>query len=492
MVRPRDLPKPVREHPAHENPADRHRWTPGPGAYHPVGFTSQSIQQEGRSFSKAARFRHQQASNFDILAAAHPGPCYNPASRDTRLSVSFKGGTIGQRTSSRGAAADAPGPGAYHPSDAPLSEVKCAPLIGFTKDTRDHRSSAGGTGSTPGPGTYGMPRKPSARQKPTAFFGSSKRSGMLGGGDAVDVAPPLTSLASMERGIEATRPPVAPHIRFPVSERRDPTSGRGPRNGGDVGPGQYTVADTYIRPNSRGTGFGTPGRSGRFVSDSQQRRGGVLGGNPTPFSSLSTASSAPAVSFSKSSRCSSADRERGEVGIGPAYNASYTQVDRHVKLCVPWKALSRPSSATSSASMPPGPSYIEPRSTLSGPAITFAKSKRQDGLADGAPGPGTYDARPLRRPDSASKSIGRAVRKTFDVDVDDGCAGSGGADVTLCVSHTKPSCPSFSFPRAARGGRPASAPASRDRDQGPSGLEYTPCYSQLDRNGHGAILYLTG
>ncbi|CUG72707.1 Hypothetical protein, putative [Bodo saltans] len=504
MVRPRDLPQPVRHHAAHENPADRHRCAPGPGAYHNHAQTSQSMARTGRSFSKADRFRRTHSTQLDLLSV-HPGPCYNPVLHNSRLAVSFKGGPIGQRSSSAASRSDmnVPGPGAYELTSAvPLSESASAPAISFTKDIREHRSRGGG-GSTPGPGAYDVPTKPFG-QKQSTFIGTSRRTELFRGDDLQDAGPSgpsHASLAAMDKAMDATRPPVTPQIRFPTSSR----SGAAASGKGDpsVGPGQYSAYDTYTRPNSRGTGFGRPssavGRMNHLTGPSSR-----LGGSPVAFSSMSTKSTAPASSFSKAPRSSSLGG--GGVGadntMGPAYNATYTHIDAQVKLCVPWKAPVRPSSASNARGGGgdggyggAGPQYMEPRSTLSGPAIAFTKAKRQGVHPNGVPGPGTYlgadDTR--RRPDSASQSIGRALRN-FDIVHDDGstggAGGSGGGDIMVGLAHTRPTSAAVSFPRASRVGRPASAPAQRD--QGPSGLEYTPCYSQLDRNSHGAILYLTG
>jgi hypothetical protein len=499
MVRPRDLPQPVRNHAAHENPADRYRCAPGPGAYYNSTHTSQSMAQNGRSFSKASRFRRGESSQLDLLNV-HPGPCYNPVLRNSQLSVSFKGGPIGQRSSSAASRStlDVPGPGAYQLlSGAKLSESATTPAISFTKDTREHRSRGGS--STPGPGAYDVPTKPFA-QKQSTFFGTSKRSELFD--ENLDSAPGQSSLAAMDKALGATRPPVAPHIRFPTSSR----SGGTPRASDQaVGPGQYSAYDTYTRPNSRGVGFGRPSSATGRVRHCGAASSS-LGGNPAAFTAMSTKSTAPSASFSKAARSGSVGGGGGgssDGTMGPAYNASYTHIDAQVKLCVPWKAPVRPFSASNSRSGGggdtgygaggSGPQFMEPRSTLSGPAIAFTKAKREGAhTSNGFPGPGAYlggdDNR--RRPDSASQSIGRALRN-FDLVHDDGSSGGGAGgsgDVMMGLSHTRPSSAAVSFPRASR--RPVSAPAARD--QGPSGLEYTPSYSQLDKNGHGAILYLTG
>ena len=217
------------------------------------------------------------------------------------------------------------------------------------------------------------------------------------------------------------------------------------------------------------------------------------------FRAQSTKPSTPSASFSKAVRCGSADRGSSRLYIGTESTSmrdtSYAQVDSAVKLCVAWKPPSRPASAAASCATASGPEYMSAMSSLDGPTVSFPKSKRQGLVRGDAPGPGTYNVLPRRRPESATRSIGKARRDFRLGPGDEGALGDGGGPPLgyPTVALTKPSNPMLSFPREPRGGRPASAPSARTHDsQGPSGLDYSPSYSQLERNPRAAVLYLTG
>jgi hypothetical protein len=460
MVRPKDLPQPVRDHKPHDSLGDSSRAaaSPGPCAYDGYGVTVFAKSRKLGFIPQARRFRYSTEPSL--------GPIYNPQLPSSSGGVTLKGSRDSKQIKT-----PAPGPGEYT-----INQSWEGAGVSFTQGKR---AMFGIASDAPAPGTYN-PVKLRIRNAPSAFFGSSARASGITGPEKKDCDPPITSLEAMDSGLSATRPQSA-QIGFAKSKRSDVCESD-PR----LGPGSYdiTAAAKHVDRSVHGVVFGAAPVSRASVEVAPPIPA------PPPLNASSQKLASPAISFPKASyvrglptTAAADNRPEGSSASSirpPMANVSFSQVDPSSKV-VAW----RPASSTgrgSRAQMTPGPGAFEIKSSIgSGPQIGFTRGTRSAGARrDPSPGPAAYNVSLPRRPESAAQSFPRAKRTGLPV--------PGEREAVPGPKYTPVDTPKagISFPKERRDGRPMTAVC------GSLSASYSPTYSHVDKNPHGAILYLTG
>ena len=469
MVRPKDLPQPVREHKPHDSLQDSYKSgaSPGPCAYDGLGVTVFNRSRKLGFMPQAQRFRYKEDSTV--------GPIYNPTLSSTAIGISIKG----RHDSSASKQSQGPGPGEYN-----IPQQWEGHGVGFTQGKRN---SFGRGTSAPAPGTYD-PAKPRIRNAPSAFIGSSTRAtGSILSTSQRDCDPQIASLAAMDTALGATRTRAA-QIGFAKSTRNASSS---IHDDSHVGPGSYDAAASakHTDRSVHGVVFGSAthtsgGPSTRKVVDPPLIA-------PPQLNASSQKVAAPAISFSK------ATYERGlpmsaSVNSGshnasvraPLSNVSYSQLDPSSKV-IPWRPstaqASRFGTTSRSDQSSVGPGAVDVKSTLGGPQVSFSRGTRSAGARrDPSPGPAAYSPQLPRRPESAAQSFTKAKRQGIPVADEDAAPGPKYNPIVT----PRLSIPAISFPKGCRDTRPSTA--------GSADASYSPVYSHVDKSSHGAILYLTG
>ena len=182
MVRPPDLPQPVRQHESHESKLEQYRRrhpVPGPGAYHGTGINEFSKSRKLGFFCYGSRFSPGQLDPSDLRtptcreqALDVPGPKYDPKSVSYREAVKFPRASRDVRD----ARDDNPGPGQYVGGEGGTNSLLVKEYwnrgVSFARSLRERPQIV--PDASPAPGAY-SPVKPS-RHKGAAVFGSAARS----------------------------------------------------------------------------------------------------------------------------------------------------------------------------------------------------------------------------------------------------------------------------------------------------------------------------
>jgi hypothetical protein len=289
MVRPQDLPQPVRNHPAHQLPLDgTGLHSPGPAAYGGYGVTEFDRDHRGGKFNSSRDKAMIPSSRGPMelsqrqISASTPGPIYNPHKVQTRLGSAFpRARRFDDAKLQRESAT--PGPGAFYDEEHNQSAID-AKHVSSTNGTlpRSKRRSLADPNNNPSAAEY------SPNVAPTRIHhgGSSFPHASVKQRNARIVAKCETSDAQiagheeLETAEKWTRPASAAR---PISIGRGPRFARDLRPGSaDIGPGQYdsvTASSKFARhPPMIGFTMGTRAYKNYLTFQEMDREIAATGG----------------------------------------------------------------------------------------------------------------------------------------------------------------------------------------------------------------------
>jgi hypothetical protein len=489
MVRPSDLPQPVKHHGSHDG-TFRSNGVPGPGAYGGNGITDHEKSKILGFVGRATRFPKGQLSPSDLTTTVTrdnfldtPGAIYNPTERATRIPQTFSTAKRMAEDHRRGEL----GPGHYKPRAADTVSV----AVSFTKGLRPppHRRQEG-----PSPAVYTPTLQPTGHG--SAFFTSQAR---IRESRETDDCPPLSALDAMDASLAVTKRKIGEPCSFSRAARFDgahkPSSDNGRKA---LGPGEYNVAraNSVTRRATPSAGFGS----------GKQRVSPAAAATQAPHyklrscDHLSGHSRAPSAGFSKAARRAlpnAYDTSLPGHLYTPAHTATETARPAGRFGTAQRMQASAAEKAHAAASGPPTANETAEAKNewVQDPAkaVGFTKGLRpplHNISTRGMPGPDVYLPLRPRRPDSAAQSFTKADRsKSAAAEQLRAEAMSPGAKYDPDFSLVeKPLALQASFSRAAR----ATAVKARTptaKEVGGGGT-YQVSYAVIDKRPRSAVLYL--